>query len=178
MKSIYDADGQRVKGTINGVSTIYIAGVYEWQNGATTLYYEGNALRRSGYASDNGVFYLLQDHLKSSSSFVTQDSVVASHNYYFPFGGNRGGTALSSLTAKRFTGQYHEAGLPGGEGLSYYGARWYDAIALTAGVLALHGLNAIVTVTQDRLTNACLSATVKCIQDDLSCPRRQQRRER
>jgi RHS repeat-associated protein len=31
------------------------------------------------------------------------------------------------LTTKRFTGQYHEAGLPGGEGLSYYNARWYDA---------------------------------------------------
>ncbi|MCB0045348.1 MAG: hypothetical protein KDD92_07960 [Caldilineaceae bacterium] len=24
-------------------------------------------------------------------------------------------------------GQYHEAGLLGGEGLSYYNARWYDA---------------------------------------------------
>jgi RHS repeat-associated protein len=31
------------------------------------------------------------------------------------------------LTTKRFTGQYHESSLPGGEGLSYYNARWYDA---------------------------------------------------
>jgi RHS repeat-associated protein len=41
-------------------------------------------------------------------------------------GGNRGG-AFSTLTAKRFTGQYHESAIPGGEGLSYYNARWYDS---------------------------------------------------
>jgi RHS repeat-associated protein len=129
-----DVDSQRVKGTVNhsagsgqAVATVYVAGVYEWQGGATTLYYEGNALRRSGYASDNGVFYLLQDHLNSSSAFVTQSGAVTSRNSYFPFGGNRGGAAFSGLTTKRFTGQYHEASLPGGEGLSYYGARWYDA---------------------------------------------------
>jgi len=31
------------------------------------------------------------------------------------------------LTTKRFTGQYHESTLPGGEGLYFYNARWYDA---------------------------------------------------
>ena len=30
------------------------------------------------------------------------------------------------MTTKRFTGQYHEQALPGGEGLAYYNARWYD----------------------------------------------------
>ena len=35
---LYDADGQRVKGTVNGVATVYVAGVYEHQSGATTLY--------------------------------------------------------------------------------------------------------------------------------------------
>jgi RHS repeat-associated protein len=125
---VYDADGQRVKGTVNGVSTVYIAGVYEWQGGATTIYYEGNAIRRSGYASDNGVFYNLRDHLSSSSVLLNQNATVnGNRNYFFPFGGNRGGAAFSSLTTKRFTGQYHESTLPGGEGLSYYGARWYDA---------------------------------------------------
>jgi RHS repeat-associated protein len=33
---------------------------------------------------------------------------------------------FNSITAKRFTGQYHETALPGGEGLSFYNARWYD----------------------------------------------------
>ena len=36
-------------------------------------------------------------------------------------GGNRG-TAFSDLTTRRFTGQYHEQALPGGEGLAYYGS--------------------------------------------------------
>ncbi|MFN8493911.1 MAG: RHS repeat-associated core domain-containing protein [Caldilineaceae bacterium] len=124
---VYDADGNRVKGTVNGTTTVYLAGLYEYQSGATTLYYEGNALRRTGYATDNGVFYLLQDQLKSSSALINQNGTVNSRNYFDPFGGNRGGAAFSALTTKRFTGQYHEAGLPGGEGLSYYGARWYDA---------------------------------------------------
>ena len=74
----------------------------------------------------NGAFYLLQDHLKSSSSFVNQSGATLTNNYYYPYGGNRGG-AFSNLTTKRFTGQYHESSLPGGEGLSYYNARWYDA---------------------------------------------------
>ena len=30
------------------------------------------------------------------------------------------------MTTRRFTGQYHEQALPGGEGLAYYNARWYD----------------------------------------------------
>ena len=126
---VYDASGQRVKSTVGTVTTIYIGGIYEYQAGATTKYYEGNAMRRTGYASSNGVYYMLQDHLKSSSVIVNQNGRQRlSRNYYLPFGGNRGApTGFSGLTTKRFTGQYHEASLPGGEGLSYYGARWYDA---------------------------------------------------
>lgn len=44
--------------------------------------------------------------------------------YYYPYGANRGG-AQSGLTEKRYTGQYHEGGLAGAEGLYYYNARWY-----------------------------------------------------
>jgi RHS repeat-associated protein len=131
---VYDADGNRVKGTVGGVTTVYIAGMYEYQGGATTHYYapsgHPNALRRTGYGSDNGVFYLLQDHLKSSSAVINQNGTLNSQNYYYPYGGNRAQGApggFSTVTTKRFTGQYHEAGLPGGEGLSYYNARWYDA---------------------------------------------------
>ena len=51
---------------------------------------------------------------------------MAKSEFYYPYGGNRG-SAFSTWTTKRFTGQYHESGLPGGEGLSYYNARWYDA---------------------------------------------------
>ena len=124
---LYDADGSRVKGTVAGVTTVYLAGLYEWQNGAVTKYYEGGAIRRTGYASDNGVFYVVSDHLRSTSVLVNQDGTVKSRNFFYPYGGNRGGSAFSDLTTKRFTGQYHEQGLPGSEGLSFYNARWYDA---------------------------------------------------
>jgi RHS repeat-associated protein len=95
----------------------------------------GGALRRTGYATDNGVFYIVSDHpstslrtsLRSTSVLVNRDGTVKSRNYYYPYGGNRGGSAFSGITTKRYTGQYHEQGLPGGEGLSYYNARWYDA---------------------------------------------------
>jgi len=124
---LYDAYGERVKGEVGEVTTIYIAGLYEWQASATTKYYDGGAMRRSGYASGNGVFYVLKDHLGSTSAIVSQAGTVQATDYYYPFGANRGGSAFSELTTRRFTGQYGETGLAGSEGLSYYGARWFDA---------------------------------------------------
>ena len=74
---VYDADGRRTVGTVNGVTTVYIGGIYEYQAGASTSYYAGPsgavAFRRSGYSSDNGVFYLLRDHLGSSSVTVNDN---------------------------------------------------------------------------------------------------------
>lgn len=69
---VYDAEGARVKGTVGGVTTVYIAGLYEWQGGAVTKHYEGGAFRRVGYTGDNGVFYSLSDHLKSTSALVNE----------------------------------------------------------------------------------------------------------
>ena len=113
----YDADGNRIKG---------MGGVYEQSGSAATSYYEGGAMRRAGHVENNGVFYLLTDQLKSTGVIATQAGVEVTRQYYYPYGGNRSGAAFSSLTTKRFTGQYHESSLPGAEGLSYYNARWYD----------------------------------------------------
>lgn len=123
---LYDADGDRVKGTVNGVTTVYLDGIYEYQGGATTKYYDGGAIRRSGYPGDNGIAYNLTDHLQSTSVLVNRDGTLNGRNLFFPYGGNRG-AALNPLTTKRFTGQYHEPSLPGGEGLYFFNARWYDA---------------------------------------------------
>jgi len=38
---LHDANDNRGKGTVDGVTTVYIAGLYEWQAGATTTYIEG-----------------------------------------------------------------------------------------------------------------------------------------
>ena len=71
---IYAADGSRTVGTVDGVTTVYIGGVYEWQAGASTAYYAGPdgpvAFRRNGYATGNGVYYLLRNHLGSSGVIV------------------------------------------------------------------------------------------------------------
>jgi RHS repeat-associated protein len=122
---LYDADGNRVKGTVSGTATVYIAGIYEYQGGATTKYYEGGGLRRVGYTSNNGVFYMLSDHLKSTSALVARNGVLNVKYFYYPYGARRG-VPFNTITAKHFTGQYHETALPGGEGLSFYNARWYD----------------------------------------------------
>ena len=95
------------------------------ESGATISYYEGSAgsvaMRRVGHTDDNGIFYIVGDHLGSASVIIHQDGTPSAYQYYYPFGGNRG-DLLSPLTTKRYIGQYHEAGLPGGEGLSYSGA--------------------------------------------------------
>ncbi|MFN8493908.1 MAG: hypothetical protein U0350_40290 [Caldilineaceae bacterium] len=124
---IYDADGNRVKGTVNGTTTVYLAGLYEYQSGATTLYYEGNAPVGQGTRPTTASSICCKTNSRVVARLINQNGTVNSRNYFDPFGGNRGGAAFSALTTKRFTGQYHEVGLPGSEGLSYYGARWYDA---------------------------------------------------
>ena len=104
--------------TAQGGSSPASSTYYETQGGAM-------AVRRVGYPADNGIFYILSDHLGSTSLILAQDGTVVKQDYYYPYGGNRG-TPYSEVTTRRFTGQYHEAGLPGGEGLSFYNARWYD----------------------------------------------------
>lgn len=88
---LYDADGTRVKGTVGGVSTVYLAELCEYQNDAVTKHYPstrvgqaGRATRRMGYASDNGVFYTLSDHLRSTSVLVNRDGTVKNRNFYYP----------------------------------------------------------------------------------------------
>jgi hypothetical protein len=87
------------------VTTVYIAGLYEYQAGATTHYYEGNAFRRTGYAANNGLFYLLQDHLGSSRDHINQDGTRNGRNFYFPYGGNRAGVPYNPRSTRRFTGE-------------------------------------------------------------------------
>lgn len=77
-----------------GITTVHLAGLYEYQNGAVTKYYEGGALRRTGYATDNGVFYVVSDQLRSTSVLVNQNGTVNSLNYYYSRGLNRGGSAF------------------------------------------------------------------------------------
>ena len=59
---VYDGDGNRVQATVSGVTTTFV-GAYEWTANGNTLYYSAGgarvAMRRSGYPSDNGLFWIL-----------------------------------------------------------------------------------------------------------------------
>ena len=57
------------------------------------------ALRGSGYASDNGLYYLLPDHLGSTA--VTSGAQTGNIKY-FPYGATRSGAVGTDY---KFTGQ-------------------------------------------------------------------------
>jgi RHS repeat-associated protein len=130
---VYDGDGARVQGTVGGATVAYVGAHYEWSSAGNTRYYYAGlvrvAMRRASYAVDNGVFYLLGDHLGSTSVIANSSGGQHSEQMYKPWGEKRFPTGASALlTTYRFTGQRQESGLgpSGGEGLYYYGARWYD----------------------------------------------------
>jgi RHS repeat-associated protein len=82
------------------------------------------AMRVSGdpIPANNGVFYLLGDHLGGTNIVVEQDGeTVVAELRYTAWGETRYMSAAPG-TDYRYTGQREEAGI----GLYYYRARWYD----------------------------------------------------
>ena len=67
----YDGDGRQVLATVGGVTTVYVGSYYEWTSAGNTKYYFAGgqrvAMRRAGYAADNGLSWLFADHLGSTS---------------------------------------------------------------------------------------------------------------
>ena len=62
--------------TENGVTVFYIGGYYEWTAAGSTKYYYAGAqriaMRREGYALNNGLFWLLSDHLGSTTAVIQE----------------------------------------------------------------------------------------------------------
>jgi RHS repeat-associated protein len=82
---------------------------------------------RNGCSANNGMLYIymLIYHREFTSALVVRNGILNVRYFYYPCGARRG-IPFNTITAKHFTGQYHETALPGGEGLSFYNARWYD----------------------------------------------------
>ena len=122
----YNGDGNRLQGTVAGVTTTYIGSYYEWTSaGSTQYYYSGSqriAMRRSGCGGDNGLFWVFGDHLGSTSVTANSAGGYISEVRYKAWGETRF-TWGSTPTTFRFTGQREQAEL----GLYFYNARWYDA---------------------------------------------------
>jgi RHS repeat-associated protein len=122
---IYDGDGKRVKSDITtnlGTTTTYFVGNhYEVTDGIVTKYYYAGAQRIA--MRDNGtLFFLLGDHLGSTSLVTFGNGNVVSETRYKAWGEVRyaSGTTPTDYT---YTGQmsYTER-----FGLMFYNARWYD----------------------------------------------------
>ena len=113
----YDGDGRRVKGVEGGVTTVYIGNYYEWSAGdSTSYYYAGGqrlAMRRAGYSANNGLFWLLSDHLGSTRAVLDGSSGAATQSVtYNAWGGIKSGTL--NLTSFTYTGQRRQQiGQPG-----------------------------------------------------------------
>ena len=121
---IYDGDGNLVK-KINpdGSKTLYVAGIYEVDKNSggtvtgTKTYYPAAGAMRIG----STLYFVLKDHLGSSSVVTDASGNTVGEERYYPFGQTRLTTG-TMLTDKLFTGQREITGL----GIYYYGARFYS----------------------------------------------------
>jgi RHS repeat-associated protein len=116
---VYDGDGRRVKGTVNGVTTYYVGDHYEVSAGVVKKYSSAGGQRIA--LRDGGTLYwLLTDHL-GGTAYTVSGTTRTGELRYRPFGVTRFASGTTP-TSVRFTGQREEAAL----GLYYYNARWYD----------------------------------------------------
>ena len=84
----YDADGQRISATVNGVTTVYPFAHYEVEGTTVRKYYLIGGQRVAMRTAD-ALSYLLTDHLGSTA--VTTDAAGAKTGElrYLPFGATR-----------------------------------------------------------------------------------------
>ena len=119
---IYDGDGQRVKRTLDGVTTIYVGQHYEKTLSTlevTKYYYASGqrvAMRKAGVVS-----FLHTDHLGSTTLTTAVNGYqVGSTQRYELYGEPRVPVLMS--TDRLYTGQVFDRNVE----LMYYGARYYD----------------------------------------------------
>jgi len=120
----YDAGGQRVTRTANGITTVYFGGLFEQdvESGVTRSQYAfaGHTIAQKTVAGGSATLvYLHGDHLGSVSVATSATGAVLDRQEYGPWGNVRGGNV--SETTLNYTGQKRD-----GTGLLYYGARYYD----------------------------------------------------
>ncbi len=112
----YDGLGALAKKTSGGVTTVYIDNIYEKTGGTVGKYYFFNGQRIA--KNQNGLFYLLADHLGSTTTTLSSTGTVLASQQYYPFGGTRP-SSDPMVTDKLFTGHQQEGDL------YYMRARFY-----------------------------------------------------
>jgi RHS repeat-associated protein len=122
---VYDGNGNRVKATVSGVSTVYVGQYYEknLSTSVITKYYNLSGKRVAMRVSST-VYLLLTDHLGSSNVTYNISTSTATTQRYYPWGTIRPGPNNALPTDCTFTGQK----LDSATGLMVYGARWVDPV--------------------------------------------------
>jgi RHS repeat-associated protein len=122
---VYNGDGQRVKSTAGGVTTVFIGNYYQWTGSTSTAirYYYAGSQRIAMRAGTSNPQWILGDHLSSTTTIADATGGWVGTQLYRAWGEDR--LSQGSIPTKyRYTGQYdYQSEI----GLYFYGARWYDS---------------------------------------------------
>jgi RHS repeat-associated protein len=118
---VYDGDGARVKSTINTVTTTFVGNYYEKTGSTVTKYYYAGAQRIAMWQGGT-LYYLLTDHLGSTSITTDASGNKIAELRYKAWGEVRY-TSGTTPTKYTFNGQYSNIA---DFGLQYFNARWMD----------------------------------------------------
>jgi len=116
-------DGNRVKSVMGGVTTYYVGNHFEWTGDTTSMvkYYYADGQRVAMRQGSSTVYYLLGDHLGSTSLTASSSGSKVAELRYHPWGGTRF-TSGTTPTSYQFTGQRNDYYIK----LYHMGARMYD----------------------------------------------------
>ncbi len=124
---VYGPGGERVKGTVDGVTTLYVGGHFEkvltgLEAGTERKYYYAGSQRIAMRQAFEGYFFLLGDHLGSTTVTASSGNGSEVGEVLYEAWGEDRYDSETVPTTYRYTGQRQEENI----GLYYYGARWYD----------------------------------------------------
>ncbi|HOT93451.1 MAG TPA: RHS repeat-associated core domain-containing protein [Anaerolineae bacterium] len=104
-------------------STTYVGNHFEWTGSTSTMvkYYYADSQRVAMRQGSSTLYFLLGDHLGSTSITANSSGSKVAELRYHPWGGTRY-TDGTTPTTRRFTGQIEDAAI----GLYFYNARSYD----------------------------------------------------
>jgi len=95
---VYNGDGQRVKSTVAGVTTVYIGNYYEWTSTTSRKYYYAGAQRLAVRAGAGTLSFLLGDHLGSTSITANSTGGFVAEVRYKPWGETRYASGTTPTT--------------------------------------------------------------------------------
>ncbi|NOH04076.1 MAG: hypothetical protein HND47_19960 [Chloroflexi bacterium] len=120
----YDGDGKRAKSVLTtnvGSTTTYFVGAYYEMTGSSITKYYFAGSQRIAMRKDGVLYYLLSDHLGSTSIVTDASGIVVSQTKYKAWGEVRYSSGASP-TQYTYTGQYSDSYI----NLLWYNSRHYD----------------------------------------------------